>query len=259
MKRKHSIMWKWLFPLIFIMLGIFCYETVHGHEFLGLISFCLAGVLWGYLLLFWLKRKCPKLGKVLLMGLSCILSVGIVIVAVTEGLILKASVGQPEKDCEYIVILGAKVNGTQPSLSLGERIQGAYRYLQAHPDTVAVLSGGQGEDETISEAQCMYQHLVALGIDPQRLLLEEKSTSTWENLRFSLELIEEKTGKRPQTIGLVSSEYHLFRADLFAQAWGADTVGIPAKTQWISIRINYFLREVAGVWHYLLLGGQYHD
>ena len=105
----------------------------------------------------------------------------------------------------------------------------------------------------------MFEQLTARGIDPERLWLEDQATSTWENLNFSLALIEEKTGNRPATIGLISSEYHLFRAGLFAADCGVKAVGIPAATSWVSIRVNYFLREVAGVWHYLILGGQYHD
>ena len=163
----------------------------------------------------------------------------------------------PDTDCEYIVVLGAKVNGTAPSLSLSDRIRAAESYLKAHPDTVAILSGGQGEDEGISEAQCMFEGLTAQGIDPNRLWLEDQATSTWENIRFTLDLIEEKTGDRPETIGLVSSEYHLFRADLFARECGVETVGIPSATSWFSIKLNYFMREAAGVWHYLILGDQY--
>ena len=156
-------------------------------------------------------------------------------------------------------IQNAKVNGTSPSLSLNDRIRAAYTYLSENPDTIAILSGGQGADEGISEAQCMFEQLTARGIDPERLWLEDKATSTWENLNFSLALIEEKTGVRPSTIGLLSSEYHLFRASLFAADCGVEAIGIPAATSWFSIRVNYFLREVAGVWHYLILGGQYHD
>ena len=103
----------------------------------------------------------------------------------------------------------------------------------------------------------MYRELVELGIDPQRLRMEDEATSTWENLNFSLDLIEEKTGQRPEKLGVLSSEYHLFRASLFAEACGVDFIGVPAKTTKISLRVNYFMREVAGVWHYLLLGGQY--
>ena len=170
---------------------------------------------------------------------------------------MRASVGQPDKSCQYMVVLGAKVNGTSPSLSLADRLDAAYDYLTDHPQVIAVLSGGQGPDEGISEAQCMYNVLTQRGIDPQRLWMEGRSTSTWENINFSLDLIESKTGTRPDTIGLLSSEYHLFRAGMLAKDCGVKAVGIPAPTSWLSLRVNYFTREVAGVWHYIILGGNY--
>jgi uncharacterized SAM-binding protein YcdF (DUF218 family) len=101
----------------------------------------------------------------------------------------------------------------------------------------------------------MCRELKAMGIDESRIWLEDKSTSTRENLRFSLALIESRIGTRPQTVGLVSSEYHLFRAGLFAADEGVQAVGIPAKTSWLSLRINYFLREIVAVWAYWVFGG----
>ena len=103
----------------------------------------------------------------------------------------------------------------------------------------------------------MFRELFWLGIDPDRLWTEHFATSTWENLKFSLDLIEEETGVRPAKIGVLSSEYHLFRASLFAKACDVEFVGIPASTSRWGQRINHFMREVAGVWHYLVLGGQY--
>ena len=129
--------------------------------------------------------------------------------------------------------------------------------MEAHPNVIAVVSGGQGTDEPITEAECMYRELVNLGIDPKRLRLEDEATSTWENLKFSLDLIEAETGTRPKKIGVLSSEYHLFRASLFARACDVEFVGIPARTSRWGQRINHFMREVAGVWHYLILGGKY--
>ena len=259
MKVSVKALRKWLIPLFFLLLAVFFYNTVHGHSFLGLCCIALSGVISCYYILDLLKAKFPKTAKALTICLTTILCIGILIFAVTEGIILHASKGSPETSCQYIIVLGAKVNGTTPSLSLNDRIGAAYDYLTNHPDAVAILSGGQGEDEGISEAMCMFRELTALGIAEERLWLEDQATSTWENLHFSLNLIEEKTGVRPDTIGLVSSEYHLFRAGLFAKECGVEAVGIPAKTSWFSIRLNYFLREVAGVWHYLLLGGNYHD
>ncbi len=250
---------KWLIPLGFSLLSLFCYNTVPGHSFMGLVFLCLTGVIVCYYLLSMLRSPFPRTAKVLHRILTCVLCVGIFIFTATEAIIIHASFGHPDADCPYVLVLGARVNGTAPSVSLNDRIAAAEAYLKAHPDSVAILSGGQGADEGISEAECMYRELTKRGIPAHQLWLEDKATSTWENLHFSLELIEEKTGNRPESIGLISSEYHLFRASLFAQACGVEMVGIPAATSWFSIRINYFMREVAGVWHYLILGGQYND
>ena len=250
---------KWLIPALFVALGIFLQNFIHGHSFLGLISFCIAGIIVCYYLMALLSRESRMAGKIVKTVFTSLRCMGLAVCAVTELLIIHASLGDEDPGCPYVVVLGAKVNGTTPSLSLSDRINAAYAYLSAHPDTVAILSGGQGEDEGISEAQCMYDQLKKRGIPGNRLWLEDKATSTWENIQFSLDLIEEKTGSRPQTIGLLSSEYHLFRASLFAKDCGVETVGSPAKTSWISLKINYFTREVAGVWHYIILGGQYHD
>lgn len=184
------------------------------------------------------------------------LVVGLIAAGITEYFILKASQGDPEQDCEYMVVLGAKVRESGPSVSLWDRIYGAFDYLEAHPGVIAIVSGGQGDDEPMTEAQAMYDELVKLGIDPNRIWIEDKATNTRENIRFSLNLIEEKTGNRPEKIGVVSSEYHLFRAGLITKDCGVLPVGIPAETSRLSQKINHFMREIAGVWQYLILGGQ---
>ena len=153
------------------------------------------------------------------------------------------------------MVLGAGVNGTVPSLSLRERINAAYDYLTAHPDSVAVVSGGKGNGEDITEALCMYNELTKMGIDGSRVWMEDQATSTFENLKFSMALIEAQTGSRPASVGIVSSEYHLFRAGLFADAQNVESLGIPATTTWPHLRVNYFIREIIAVWHYIVFGG----
>jgi len=250
---------KWAIPLLFVALGLFLINYIHGHGFLGFISFCIAIIITVYLLIGLLKPNHRMTAKVLRTIFTSLLCIGIALCAVTEAIIIRASFGDPDKTCQYMVVLGAKVNDTSPSISLSDRIDAAYAYMTNHPDVIAILSGGQGEDEGISEAECMFRELTARGIDKDRLWLEDKATSTWENLKFSLDLIAYKTGTQPETIGLLSSEYHLFRASLFAKDCGVEAVGIPATTSWLTLRLNYFTREVAGVWHYFLLGGQYDD
>ncbi len=250
---------KWAIPLLFVALGLFLINYIHGHGFLGFISFCIAIIITVYLLIGLLKTNHRMTAKVLRTIFTSLLCLGIAVCAVTEAIIIRASIGDPDKTCQYMVVLGAKVNGTSPSISLSDRIDAAYAYMTTHPDVIAILSGGQGEDEGISEAECMFRELTARGISKDRLWIEDKATSTWENLKFSLDLIAYKTGTQPETIGLLSSEYHLFRASLFAKDCGVEAIGIPAETSWVTLRLNYFTREVAGVWHYFLLGGQYDD
>ena len=100
----------------------------------------------------------------------------------------------------------------------------------------------------------MYQHLTAMGIDGSRIWLEDRSTSTLENIEFSLNVIEEKTGSRPDSAGILSSEYHLYRAGLFAKQQGLTAVGIPARTYWRHLFVSYFVREIFAVLYYSILG-----
>ena len=228
-----------------------------GYSFSALVCVGLAAVIGFYAYFPKIFRKFPGFTRTVTRMFTIILCIGLTIFALTEAVIIHASFGSQDEDFDYLLVLGAKVRTTGPSLSLTNRIDGAYEYLIEHPDTIAILSGGKGDDEPITEAACMYDRLVTKGINPKRLWKEDKATSTWENLKFTLDLVEQKTGTRPTKLGVVSSEYHLFRASLFAKEHGVEFVGIPAETTKISLKINYFLREVAGVWHYILLGGQY--
>lgn len=239
--------------------ALFCLFTfvMAGYSFSALVCLCIIAVIAFYELTWMFREKNPKVIGLLRRIFTVCLVIGLIIAGITECIIIKASFGSPEEQVEYMVVLGAKVRPDGPSVSLQNRIDAAYEYLLAHPDTIAVVSGGQGPDEHMTEALCMYQELTAMGIDGDRIWLEEKATSTWENINFALDIIEEKTGQRPEKLGVLSSEYHLFRASLLTKECGLDFVGIPARTSRISQMINHFMREVAGVWHYILLGGQY--
>lgn len=253
--RRKGVLWWVLIGLLAILAGVLKFCMI-GYSFSALVCLCLCGVLLFYRVTALLEQK--RGVRVLRSVFTILLVIGLLVVGITEALIIKASFGDLKTEFDYLVVLGAGVHGTTPSLSLRNRIDTAYDYLTAHPNVTAVLTGGMGEGEDITEADCMFDALTARGIDPDRLILEDKATSTWENLHYSLDLLESRTGVRPEKIGVLSSEYHLFRASLFARECNVDFVGIPAKTTKVSLRINYFMREAAGVWHYLLLGGQYH-
>ena len=130
---------------------------------------------------------------------------------------------------DYMIVLGAKVNsGGVPSLSLANRLDVAAQYLQQHPHVYVIVSGGQGADEDQTEASVMLKVLVKKGIERDRIILEENSTSTYENLLYSKELLPTGT----TSITIVSNDFHLKRATLLAEKLGltADTIAAPTPT-----------------------------
>lgn len=245
----------WILAVLLFFLGLVLLLFLRGYSFSAYICFGLSALVVCYKLTALLEAKSVTAAKVLRTLLTLFLCLGLMAAAITCAIVYRGSLGEPDTECDYIIVLGAGVHGTEPSLSLQNRIDAAYEYLTAHPDTICVVSGGQGPDEGISEAYCMYRELTEMGIDPSRVWMEDRSTSTMENLQFSLDIIRDRTGTQPTEVGIVSSEYHLYRAGLMAADLGLTSHGIPAHTTWLSLRVNYFLREIAGVWFYELFGG----
>ena len=244
----------WLPVPFFAVCGLFIYFCLSGCRFLGLVVLGLAGVYTLHLALRILKKHHKKVGNLLLAVFYILAAVGLAACIWAGCLVGAACKGDVDTPCDYVIVLGAGVNGTTPSKSLQERIDAAYIYLRDHPQVQCIVSGGQGPNEDISEAQCMYLRLTEKGIDGERIWLEDKSTSTLENIRFSLELIEQKTGSRPATAGILSSEYHLYRAGQFAAQQGLTCVGIPARTQWRHLFVSYYIREIFAVLYYSVFG-----
>lgn len=128
---------------------------------------------------------------------------------------------------EYAIVLGAKVKeGNIPSLALRYRLEAALEYAQSYPHIKLVVSGGQGSDEDIEEAVVMKDYLVEHGIEEERIILENKSTSTYENLLFSQEILPDDV----EAVTIITSDFHLQRSKMIAEGlgWNADVV--PAKT-----------------------------
>ena len=146
---------------------------------------------------------------------------------------------------DAVVVLGAGVNGTQPSLSLYTRLTAALDYLEENPDVPVVLTGGLGYGEEITEARCMYDWLTARGVDPARLIMEEQAGNTAENFAFSKELLEEQ-GIDPaeDSVAVVTNDFHIARSRLIAARQGyGHAFGVPAKLPWRHLEVNYYLRE----------------
>lgn len=188
----------------------------------------------------WLKHKILRY-VVYLAGAFA--STILILVLVLTTLMLRAMANEP-KGHETLVILGCRVYGEAPSLSLRERLDAALAYLEEHPEAYCVVSGGQGDGENISEAECMYRYLTDRGIDRIRIFKEDASTTTRENLEYSLAVIEENG--LPQEIAIVTSEYHQYRASLVAKELGLSNTAVCGKTaKWLLP--TFYIRELYGI------------
>jgi uncharacterized SAM-binding protein YcdF (DUF218 family) len=157
----------------------------------------------------------------------------------------------PEEDADYVIVLGAKVNPNAPSLSLQKRINAAYEYLSEHPTTKVIASGGQGWDEPMSEAECIAEELIEMGISPDRIILEERSTDTVENIQYSSKLLE----NTPETtVLIVSNDFHCFRASGIARRHLNTHVGHLSADSVFFLLPHYMVREFVGVTLDLLQG-----
>ena len=232
---------KWFLSTALAALGLFLFFCLPGYKFGGLFLLGLAALIPAYHFLThdFLRRM-----------LTALLALGFVALSVTGGVIARSARGTDNAAADYLIVLGCQVNGTVPSRMLRQRLDAALEYLNTYPDAVAIVSGGQGGGENISEAACMYSYLTAHGIDPARIIQEDRATSTMENLRFSLAFIEDGV-----SAAIVSNEFHLYRAGQMAASLGLDAALIPADTEYPILTASYFLREILAVWKFHLLGG----
>ncbi len=231
---------------IIFAVALFLRFALIGYSFLAYCLMCAAAVvlIYGFLI----KMKL----KALIIILSALLVLGFALFLVMEIPVIIDAQGDKGVDADYIIVLGAGVNGSVPSLSMVNRMTPTIEYLQSHPDCIAILTGGQGEGENLSEAQAMFDYLTARGIAPEQLIMEDKATSTEENLKFSFEIIGSELDS--STIAVVSSEYHLHRAKTMAKLLGVEVYGIPGRTSYPVLMINYFIREAFGMVHLKVFG-----
>lgn len=177
---------------------------------------------------------------------------GIIFLIVVELFIYYAGVKTNLKEeSDYIIVLGASVKGETPSLTLRRRIIKAQEYLELHADTKAILSGGQGPGENITEAEAMRRYLVNGGIGEERLLLENKSTSTMENIKFSYEIIHSIAEEADPKVIVITSRFHILRSQIIARKQGVRVKGIGSTTL-IYLVPNYYLREFFGIFYEIL-------
>ncbi|WP_312635636.1 YdcF family protein [Oscillibacter sp.] len=201
-------------------------------------------LLWAGLIRWSEKSRGGKVCKVIF--LACVI-MGILSFAVVETFLVKVGRIPPYGDPPAaVVVLGAGVNGTTPSLVLASRLNAAKTYLSQIPsDTPVILSGGQGPGEDVTEAQAMYNYLTAVGISGERLYLEERSTTTAENLAYSETILSELgIDTYNNSVAVVTNDFHMARVRYLADFETPITVtGVPARLPYWWLTANYYTRE----------------
>ena len=185
---------------------------------------------------------------------AVLVSIGLFYFCAVEIPIILSARTDADAQRDYIVVLGAQVKGRQPTPSLYYRLCGARQLMTDNPDCIAIVSGGQGDGEDVTEAQCMRDWLVEAGIDPARIYMEDKAESTMENLEYSFDIIRSLGGEPDGNVTILSSSYHLFRAKSMAKRLGVDAAGYSCAPGNPVLALNFFIREAFGVTHLWVFG-----
>ena len=240
---KRDWMW-WIIAAALLGVVVFLWTFGQaGYRFTSMLP--LTGILCMIVV-----RFCKKPVKIVAAIVLSVLSGALILIEIP---IIGSAIGTSEPKAEYVIVLGAAVHGGAPSTTLEHRLDRAIRYLNDHPTAKVVVSGGQGEGEDISEAACMQRYLRENGIDPERILTEDRSTSTKENLLFSKAVIEADGGDAARVV-IVSSAYHLYRAERTAAALGMEAAGIASSDGYPIYMFGMYLREAAAVLKLWLFG-----
>lgn len=233
-------------------LGYFVYQLIFvsaGSGFFVIWGLMAAGC--GFLSVFLAHRNwVEKVPKWCRRTIQILFGMCLVLFLLVEGLIISRFNAWPKAGADVCIILGAQMKESGPSDVLQRRLDKALEYLNENPGTVVVVSGGQGGNEPVSEALGMKEYLVAKGIAEERILTEDASTNTWENLEYSAKLID----KDRDSVVVVTNNFHVFRAMSIAEKQGYRTIeGLAASTHKGSL-LNNMLREFLGVMKDFLVG-----
>ena len=251
-----------LFPaiLFFALLILFVLPLFHGIFNLGgLFGASVSGLL-AAAFFFWkdtLHLLCKIWhmpgGRIVLSGAAAVAAAFVVYAVAVSALMVRAAGNTPAEENTTLVVLGCKVKNGRPSRMLTRRLEVSRRYLTSHPDIKVVVSGGKGDDETISEAQCMKDFLTEHGISRERIYPEERSVNTAQNLSFTMDIIASED--LCSDITVVTDGYHQLRASLIARRLGIRCRCLSAHTSWWLLP-TYWVREWIAIACFYVMEGR---
>lgn len=232
---------------IFITCGTLCF--LYGIVVLSIIG---GGALfnWFYLclgaLLVFLGRsfRTGKDKKTRDRAVCVIAAVCAFVFIVTEAAIVLYPIRGPEAAADYVILLGTQMREDGPSVDFKARILAAYSYMKENPESLLIATGGKGEDELVSEAEGAVRYLSDLGIPEERMIAEDSSRNTQQNIENSYRLIE-ANGDAPSEsrIVIVSAAYHLMRACYIASQNGFRNISVKGSVGNILIQPHFYTRE----------------
>jgi uncharacterized SAM-binding protein YcdF (DUF218 family) len=194
--------------------------------------------------------KARKLAFALRWTMRAGYAVFIVSFVIVLAIILKNAEPDLPEDTSYIVVLGAGLNGTEPSRVLRDRLDTACDTMEKYPEASVILCGGQGFNELIPESLAMYNYLIARGADPDRLIRESRSTDTVENIKNASEIIVSRGGKSGENAVIVTCGFHMMRSKLIAKQYNLTPYGAAAATR--PSEYHYYVREYFSILIYYI-------
>ena len=228
-----------------LALGALMLFVFTAVRFTGFLFCCAAAALMIFALLTRWKEK-HRWALWLRRVFLALMAAGFLFFAVLEARVISWARTDNETPVTAIIVLGAGVNGTEPSLSLRTRLDAALAYAQDKPDIPIIVSGSQGQGEDISEARCMADWLTGRGVEPERVWLEEQADNTRENIHYSLAMLSERGMGTAASIAVVSSVYHLCRASMYMPG-NMVPVAAHMPARYFLLTLNYYVREAFGI------------
>lgn len=239
------------YKIILIVLELMLLAVFVIPVFLGIVNAGnIAGILVSVILLlatfFWdrfygfIQNICTYTGgKIITVFAALVICLGTGFAAFLSVKMINAANNAPEEPVTAVV-LGCHVKGTKPSLMLTRRLEAACEYLKENPDVKCVVTGGQGTGEDITEAEAMKQYLMEKGIEGERILKEDRSVNTDENLAFTKTVLEQNG--LSNDIVVITDGFHQYRASLIAEKQGLESYSISCETR-TDLVPTYWVRE----------------
>ena len=246
---KSNLIYK-AFMIIGIILVLYYLVLKLMFGFIAFSSmFCMLGIvliIYSFIELKFQINIWGKIPKIIRNIVTILFTIGLVLFISVEGLIIYNGHHVDKEKPDYLMVLGAGLRGTKISTSLLYRLETALDFHELYPDVKIIVSGGQGEGEKISEASAMRNFLVDNGVDSSQIIMEDKSTDTYENFLYTKKILDEESEVKDPTVTVISNNFHMFRAKFLAKEVGINTLGYPAPSHKVSA-VVFYVREFFGV------------